>query len=64
MPGSVRGSEDKLRTVAIVLVLIVWSVNMVMDVFLVEKYDPSPFVHGAMMVVLGRLFGVRIGGKE
>lgn len=63
MLGFGGDSEAKLRGVAIILVLAFWSINMAMDIFFVQQYEPSPFVHGAMMLVLGRLFGIRVGGK-
>lgn len=63
MPGPVEDCEGRLRTVAIALVLVVWGLNMILDAVLNEGYDPSPFVHGAMMLVLGRLMGIKVGGR-
>lgn len=58
-----EASSDKtLRTIAMAVVLIVWTTNMLMDSF-IKNYDPSPFIHGAMMLVLGRLLGLRVGKK-
>jgi len=33
-----------------------WAASIIAD-FLVKTYDPSPFVHFAMMGVLGAIFG-------
>lgn len=63
MPGSGGDCEGRLRAIAIILVLVVWGLNMLLDAALNEEYDPSPFVHGAMMLVLGRLMGLRVGHK-
>lgn len=53
--------NSKLKTVAMVVVLMTWSSNMLLDAFLANSYNPSPFVHGAMMMVLGHLLGIRVG---
>lgn len=35
-----------------ILVSVVWTVSIIADIF-VQGYDPSPFVHMAMMAVVG-----------
>lgn len=42
-----------------VVVSIVWATSFVIDAFSTE-YEPPIAVHGAMMVVLGAVFGVQL----
>ena len=46
----------KLASAIAVVVTAVWTVSFVADI-LIKNYDPSPFVHLAMMAVVGAAFG-------
>lgn len=39
-----------------IVVTVIWAASFIADI-LVKDYDPSPFVHLAMMTVVGALFG-------
>lgn len=57
-------NKKVLTYTALWLVVIFWAVNMGMDVYLKDAYDPSPLVHASFMMVLGKLLGYRIGKSE
>lgn len=48
-----------------VLVSGVWATSFIADA-VIKDYSPDPLVHGAFLIVLGAVFGVRIvkGGGE
>lgn len=39
-----------------ITVTVIWAASFVADIF-VRDYDPSPFLHLAMMTIVGALFG-------
>lgn len=45
------------------LVGTIWSLSFIADIVL-DAYSPSPFIHMAMMSVLGALFGKEILGRN
>jgi len=48
--------DKKLVTGIAVLVSSVWAVSFIADI-VIKSYDPSPFVHLAMMTVVGAVVG-------
>lgn len=44
--------DDKLTRIIVISVTVVWVLSFMADIFL-PTYDPSPFVHVAMMAVVG-----------
>lgn len=51
--------NKKLITSVALIVVIVWAVSMVVDMFS-STYDPPVGIYPALMVVLGGLFGYRL----
>jgi hypothetical protein len=47
-------SDDALRRFVVLVVVSVWAISFIADLFL-PAYDPSPFVHVAMMAVVGAI---------
>lgn len=47
---------QKLSTIIALVVTTVWALSFIADIF-VPGYNPSPFVHLAMMTVVGAIFG-------
>ncbi|MGH2374566.1 MAG: hypothetical protein ACRDIC_14750 [bacterium] len=45
----------RLTAYIAILVSVVWAVSFIADI-LIPTYDPSPFVHLAMMTVVGAAF--------
>jgi uncharacterized membrane protein len=52
-----------LSNVIAVVVTVVWTASFLADIFM-EEYDPSPFVHLAMMAVVGAAFGTSMFKKS
>jgi hypothetical protein len=46
----------ELSTFVALIVTIVWAASFVADIF-ISSYDPSPFIHLAMMTIVGAIFG-------
>lgn len=38
----------------------VWAVSFLADIIPAIEYEPSPFIHAIMLVVVGAIFGVQI----
>ena len=59
--------EARLVRLVVVLVSAVWGASFIADI-LIEDYNPSPYVHFAMMAVVGAATGryivMRNGGKD
>ena len=55
----------KLSNAIAIVVTVVWTVSFVADIVL-KSYDPSPFIHLAMMAVVGAAFGSSVlkGGDD
>lgn len=52
------------RHVVMLTVTFIWAASFIADVLL-EEYSPSPYIHAAMMTILGALFGREIiGGRD
>lgn len=61
-----RPDAPWLRVVLILTVTAVWAASFVAD-FIVDGYEPSPLIHGAMLITIGAVLGisvVRPGGKD
>lgn len=52
-----------LSNVVAVVVLSVWTVSFLADI-LMNEYEPSPFIHLAMMAVVGAAFGRSIFNRK
>lgn len=52
-----------VTTILALLVSGIWALSMVMDA-VNTAYDPPAGIHGALMLVLGGVFGARLVGKE
>jgi hypothetical protein len=50
----------RLPELLAIVVALVWSASFVADIMLGPDYEPSPYVHFAMMLVLGAYFGRQI----
>lgn len=48
--------SSRLVNAIAILISVVWTVSFIADI-VVADYDPSPFVHLAMMAVVGAAFG-------
>lgn len=48
--------DKRLSTWIALVVTTVWALSFVADIF-ITGYDPSPFIHLAMMTVVGAIFG-------
>jgi hypothetical protein len=46
-----------------IVVTTIWALSMIMDA-VAANYDPPGGIHGALMVVLGGIFGARIVGRD
>ena len=46
----------ELSTFIAITVTVVWATSFIADIF-IPGYDPSPFIHLAMMTVVGAIFG-------
>lgn len=57
--GRVGGVHPWLFNGLAILVALVWAVSFIVDA-LSDKYEPPVAIHGAMMVVLGAVFGVQL----
>lgn len=58
--------DKRLVTGIAVLVSTVWGISFIADIVL-KTYDPSPFIHLAMMTVVGAVVGhgfIRGGGGQ
>ena len=68
-PRSREGSnvDQKLTRIVVLAVTIVWIVSFLADIVL-ERYEPSPYIHIAMMAVVGaataRYIYIRNGGPH
>lgn len=51
------------RHVVMLTVTFIWAASFVADVAL-DGYAPSPYIHAAMMTILGALFGREIIGRN
>lgn len=51
------------RRIVMLVVTTVWAASFVADIALVE-YSPSPYIHAAMMAILGALFGREMIGRS
>lgn len=51
-----------MRHAVMGVVTSVWALSFVADIF-IDSYEPSPFIHMAMMAILGALFGREVLGK-
>lgn len=51
------------RRMLIYAVMLVWVSSFIADIYL-QDYQPSAFVHLAMMTILGALFGREVLGKN
>lgn len=60
MASSLNG---KSRRTVMYVVTSVWAASFLADIF-IDTYEPSPFIHMAMMSILGAIFGREILGKE
>ena len=58
-PGPQR-SDAKLRLWVAVVVTVVWACSFVADVVPSLNYNPAQAIHGAMLVVVGGLFGAEL----
>jgi hypothetical protein len=48
--------EARLVRLVVVVVTCVWAVSFIADIVL-DAYEPSPFIHGAMMLIVGGATG-------
>lgn len=56
-PGRPNGAVDRrIINLIAVAITVVWMVSFLADI-VVADYDPSPFLHMVMMVVVGAIFG-------
>lgn len=62
MSNGTNGANRFALVLASVITL-VWAVSFVADLILQDKYDPSPFLHIALMSVAGWAFGPSALGK-
>lgn len=58
-----EAKNSHARRVLIYAVLSVWVFSFIADIY-IEGYEPSPFIHMAMMTILGALFGREVLGKN
>lgn len=56
-------TTDKLMLGVGVTVTAVWAASFIADI-IVQGYNPSPYIHFAMMAVVGSLFGRKVFGKD
>lgn len=64
VPGESQEGKmnSKVTTFLAIVVVVVWAASMVLDA-VNQSYDPPAGIHGALMLVLGGVFGARIVGK-
>lgn len=55
--------NEKVTTWLAVSVSAVWALSMMLDA-VKNAYDPPAGIHGALMLVLGGVFGARLAGKN
>jgi hypothetical protein len=46
-----------------IVVCAIWALSMITDA-VNANYDPPAGIHGALMLVLGGIFGARIAGRD
>lgn len=54
--------SNKITNVIAVVVTLIWSLSMFYDA-LNMSYDPPAPIHGAFMLVLGSIFGLKVSGR-
>lgn len=54
--------NPRVTTFLAILVATIWALSMIFDA-LNTGYDPPPAIHGALMLVLGGVFGARVVGR-
>jgi hypothetical protein len=54
--------SDRTANRLITVVAAMWVLNVVAGMIKVLEYEPSQYVHGAFMIVLGGVFTVRVRG--
>lgn len=55
--------NQKITSAIVLLVTVIWSLSMVYDA-VNSAYDPPAPIHGAFMLVLGSIVGLKVAGKE
>lgn len=55
--------SQRVTTILALLVSFVWALSMVLDA-VNRAYDPPAGIHGALMLVLGGVFGARLVNKN
>lgn len=55
--------SDKLRTVVILIVVVVWALNVIAPIF-VKDYTPVPELNAAFMGIVGIIVAGRKGGEN
>lgn len=55
--------SQRVTTILALLVSFVWALSMVLDA-VNQSYDPPAGIHGALMLVLGGVFGARLVNKN
>lgn len=54
--------NQQTRRIVMLVVTSVWAASFVADIAMAE-YSPSPYIHAAMMAILGALFGREVIGR-
>lgn len=52
-----------MRRIVMGAVTTIWALSFIADIIIAD-YSPSPYIHMAMMAVLGALFGREVLGKD